>query len=628
MIKKILLLSNLKKQILLVVLDAFIIFSIIWISLLVVSDTSDSNENYSLLFFGSPLLGVLIFFYYGIYREIIRYIGFDSLWIIFKAVSVYALIWAIFAELLELQRIFELVFIANWSLTLIAIIGSRIFGRWIFTYSSSNGKPTSKNVIVYGAGSAGRQLVVALSHSSEYNPVAFIDDLPEIHNNLINGIEVFSPSNFEKLIKSKNVSVVLLAIPSISRTRRREIIKFLEPYSVLVRALPGVAEIAQGKVKIDDLHDINIKDLLGRDSVPADKSLLGLNIQDKVVMVTGAGGSIGSELCSQILLLNPKVLVLYELSEFALYEINKELNQKNTNDIKVLPFLGSVTNTIRLESIFNKLGVQTIYHAAAYKHVPIVELNTSEGVNNNIFGTLNCAQAAINSNVETFVLISSDKAVRPTNTMGATKRFSEMILQALSAHQTKTCFTMVRFGNVLGSSGSVIPLFNKQIKSGGPITVTDPNMKRYFMTISEAVELVIQAGAMGKGGDVFVLDMGELVSIKNLAEKMIHLSGLQVKSKSNPDGDIEIKYTGIRPGEKLYEELFISNNYFTTNNPKIMGSIEGMIAWKDLKIILDNLENSIIKNDHHMLRSILASSELEFKPQSEISDLLYRKKNS
>ena len=628
MIKKILLLSNLKKQILLVVLDASIIFSIIWISLLVISDTSDSNENYSLLFFVSPLLAVLIFFYYGIYREIIRYIGFDSLWVIFKAVSVYALIWAIFAELLELQRIFELVFIANWSLTLIAIMGSRVFGRWMFAYSSSNRQPTSKNVIVYGAGSAGRQLVVALSHSSEYNPVAFIDDLPEIHSNLINGIEVFSPSNFEKLIKSMKVSVVLLAIPSISRTRRREIIKFLEPYSVLVRALPGVAEIAQGKVKIDDLHDINIKDLLGRDLVPADKNVLGLNIQNKVVMVTGAGGSIGSELCSQILLLNPKVLVLYELSEFALYEIDKELNQKNTNDIKVLPFLGSVTNTIRLESIFNKLGVQTIYHAAAYKHVPIVELNTSEGINNNIFGTLNCAQAAINSNVETFVLISSDKAVRPTNTMGATKRFSEMILQALSAHQTKTCFTMVRFGNVLGSSGSVIPLFNKQIKSGGPITVTDPNMKRYFMTISEAVELVIQAGAMGKGGDVFVLDMGELVSIKNLAEKMIHLSGLQVKSKSNPDGDIEIKYTGIRPGEKLYEELFISNNYFTTNNPKIMGSIEGMIAWKDLKIILDNLENSIIKNDHHMLRSILASSELEFKPQSEISDLLYRKKNS
>jgi len=626
MIKKIILLSHLKKQILLALLDAFIICSIICIVLLVVSDTDDIFKNYSLLFFGSPLLGVLIFFYYGIYKEIIRYIGFDSLWIIFKAVSVYALIWCIFAELLELQRIFGLVFIANWSLTLIAIIGSRVFGRWFFTYSISNGQPSSKNVIVYGAGTAGRQLVIALSHASEYNPVAFVDDSTEIHNNLINGIEVFSPTNFEKLIQSKSVSVVLLAIPSISRARRREIIKFLEPYSVLVRTLPGVAEIAQGKVKIDDLHDINIKDLLGRESVPADKSLLGLNIQDKVVMVTGAGGSIGSELCSQILLLNPKVLVLYELSEFALYEIDKELNQKNTNNIQVLPFLGSVTNTIRLESIFNKLGVQTIYHAAAYKHVPIVELNTSEGVSNNIFGTLNCAQAAINSNVETFVLISSDKAVRPTNVMGATKRFSEMILQALSAHQIKTRFTMVRFGNVLGSSGSVIPLFNKQIKSGGPVTVTDPDMKRYFMTISEAVELVIQAGAMGKGGDVFVLDMGELVSIKNLAEKMIHLSGLQVKSKSNPNGDIEIKYTGIRPGEKLYEELFISNNYFATDNPKIMVSIEGMLAWEDLKIILDNLENSIIKNDHHMLRSILTSSELEFKPQSKISDLLYNQK--
>lgn len=628
MIKKIILLSHLKKQILLALLDVFIICSIICILLLVVSDTDDIFKNYSLLFFGSPLLGVLIFFYFGIYKEIIRYIGFDSLWIIFKAVSVYALIWGIFAELFELQRIFELVFIANWSLTLIAIIGSRVFGRWFFTYSISNGQPSSKNVIVYGAGAAGRQLVIALSHSSEYKPVAFVDDSPEIHNNLINGIEVFSPTNCEKLIKSKSVSVVLLAIPSISRARRREIIKFLEPYSVLVRALPGVAEIAQGKVKIDDLHDINIKDLLGRESVPADKSLLGLNIKDKVVMVTGAGGSIGSELCNQILLLNPKVLVLYELSEFALYEIDKELNQKNTNNIQVLPFLGSVTNTIRLESIFNKLGVQTIYHAAAYKHVPIVELNVSEGVNNNIFGTLNCAQAAINSNVETFVLISSDKAVRPTNVMGATKRFSEMILQALSAHQIKTRFTMVRFGNVLGSSGSVIPLFNKQIKSGGPVTVTDPDMKRYFMTISEAVELVIQAGTMGKGGDVFVLDMGKLVSIKNLAEKMIHLSGLQVKSKSNPNGDIEIKFTGIRPGEKLYEELFISNNYFATDNPKIMGSIEGMLAWKDLKIILDNLENSIIKNDHHMLLSILTSSELEFKPQSKISDLLYNQKNS
>ena len=625
MIEKILSLSHVKKKLILALLDAFIICLVALISLSIYSATSNFIDNYILLIFISPLLAVSIFIYYGLYREIIRYMSFDSLWIIFKAVSIYALLWGLCAQLFEFQYMFEAVFITNWSLTVIAIIGSRVFGKWFFSHSIGASQFAGKNVVVYGAGSAGRQLVIALSQSSEYNPVAFIDDSSEIQNNFINGIEVFSSANFEKLIKSKRVAVVLLAIPSASRARRREIIKFLEPYSILVRALPGVAEIAQGKVKIDDLHDINIKDLLGREPALSDARLLGLNIKDKVVMVTGAGGSIGSELCRQILLLNPKLLILYELSELALYQIDKELTEMNRTDVKLLSFLGSVTNTNRLEHIFKKLSVQTIYHAAAYKHVPIVELNSAEGINNNIFGTLNCAQAAINSNIETFVLISSDKAVRPTNTMGATKRFSEMILQALSINQIKTRFTMVRFGNVLGSSGSVIPLFKKQIKNGGPVTVTDPEMMRYFMTISEAVGLVIQAGAMGKGGDVFVLDMGELVSIKELAEKMIHLSGLQVKSASHPDGDIEIEYTGIRPGEKLYEELFISENYFSTNNPLIMSANEKMLAWDELIIILNELEDSIIKNDHEKLRNILISSISEFKPQSEISDLLYDK---
>jgi FlaA1/EpsC-like NDP-sugar epimerase len=625
MIEKFLSLSHVKKQVILALLDAFIICLVALISLSIYSTASNFIDNYILLIFISPLLAVSIFIYYGLYREIIRYMGFDSLWIIFKAVSIYALLWGLCAQLFEFQYMFEPVFITNWSLTVIAIIGSRVFGKWFFSHSIGTSQLSGKNVVVYGAGSAGRQLVIALSQSSEYNPVAFIDDSSEIQNNFINGIEVFSSANFEKLIKSKRVTVVLLAIPSASRARRREIIKFLEPYSILVRALPGVAEIAQGKVKIDDLHDINIKDLLGREPALSDASLLGLNIKDKVVMVTGAGGSIGSELCRQILLLNPKVLILYELSELALYQIDKELTEMNHTDVKLLSFLGSVTNTNRLEHLFKKLHVQTIYHAAAYKHVPIVELNSTEGINNNIFGTLNCAQAAINSNIETFVLISSDKAVRPTNTMGATKRFSEMILQALSINQIKTRFTMVRFGNVLGSSGSVIPLFKKQIKNGGPVTVTDPEMMRYFMTISEAVGLVIQAGAMGKGGDVFVLDMGELVNIKELAEKMIHLSGLQVKNASRPDGDIEIEYTGIRPGEKLYEELFISENYFSTNNPLIMSANEKMLAWNELKIILNELEESIIKNDHEKLRNILISSISEFKPQSEISDLLHDK---
>ena len=625
MIKNILSLSLVKKKIILILIDAFMVFLITWIVLSPHSDNISFDKNYLLLLFGAPILAILVFFYCGVYREIIRYIGFNSLWVIFKAVLIYAFIWSFLTYLLEFQSIFESVFIINWSLTVIAIVGSRTFGRWFFSNSDRNSQSSGNNVLVYGAGSAGRQLVIALTQSSEHNPVAFIDDSIEIQNNFINGIEVHSSANLEKLIKLKKISIVLLAIPSASRARRREIIKFLEPYSVLVRSLPGVSEIAQGKVKIDDLHDIDIKDLLGRELAPSDKNILGLNIKDKVVMVTGAGGSIGSELCRQIILLDPKILVLYELSEFALYQIDKELSEMSQSSVRVVSFLGSVTNSNRLEYIFKKLCVQTIYHAAAYKHVPIVELNTTEGINNNIFGTLNCAQAAISSNVETFVLISSDKAVRPTNTMGATKRFSEMILQTLSANTAKTRFTMVRFGNVLGSSGSVIPLFSKQIKNGGPVTITDSEMMRYFMTISEAVGLVIQAGAMGKGGDVFVLDMGELVSIKSLAEKMIHLSGLQVKSKSNPDGDIEIIYTGIRPGEKLYEELFISDNYFSTDNPLIMSANEETLSWSELKVVLDQLESSTIKNDHENLRNILINSISGFKPQSEISDLLYDK---
>jgi len=627
MIENILSLSHVKKQLISALLDAFIIFFVVLISLSLYSETLNPINNYILLIFISPVLAVLIFIYFGLYREIIRYMGFDSIWIIFKAVSIYTLFWTLYAQIFEFQSIFVPVFITNWSLTVIAIIGSRVFGKWFFSDSAGTSQLERKNVVVYGAGSAGRQLVIALAQSSEYSPVAFVDDSSDIQNNIIHGIEVFSAADFGKLIKSKKVTTVLLAIPSASRARRREIIKFLEPYSILVRALPGVSEIAQGKVKIDDLHDLNIKDLLGREPAPSDAMLLGLNIKNKVVLVTGAGGSIGSELCRQILLLNPKVLILYELSELALYQIDKELTEMNCTDVKLVSFLGSVTNTDRLERIFKKLSVQTIYHAAAYKHVPIVELNSTEGVHNNIFGTLNCATAAINAGIETFVLISSDKAVRPTNTMGATKRLSEMILQALSNNQDRTRFTMVRFGNVLGSSGSVIPLFKKQIKNGGPVTVTDPEMMRYFMTISEAVGLVIQAGAMGKGGDVFVLDMGELTSIKDLAKKMIHLSGLQVKSASHPDGDIEIRYTGIRPGEKLYEELFISEDYISTNNPLIMSANEKMLEWGELEKILSELEDSVLENDHKKLRKILITSVYEFRPQSEISDLLYENNN-
>jgi FlaA1/EpsC-like NDP-sugar epimerase len=384
-----------------------------------------------------------------------------------------------------------------------------------------------------------------------------------------------------------------------------------------------LTEIAQGKVKIDDLLQVSIKDLLGRKSVEPNGLLLGKNITDKTIVVTGAGGSIGSELCRQIAYLKPKALILFEINELALYSIDKELNNFSTSLFNIYPILGSVNNKKRLKNLFEHFKVDTVYHAAAYKHVPMVEFNNTEGVDNNVFGTLNCATSAIDSGVKNFVLISTDKAVRPTNTMGATKRVAELILQALSVKQNTTTFCMVRFGNVLGSSGSVIPLFKKQIIEGGPLTVTDKNIIRYFMTVTEAVELTIQAGAMGTGGDVFVLDMGKPVKIKELAEKMIQLSGLHVKDELHTDGDIEIIYTGLRAGEKLYEELLIGDNVSKTENPLIMRAKEDMINWEELKIHLDELFNSSNNYDHLKTRNTLKKIVSGFNPQGEIQDILH-----
>jgi FlaA1/EpsC-like NDP-sugar epimerase len=572
---------------------------------------------------GAPVIAIPIFMLFGLYRAIIRYIGFKALWAIVQAISLYALVWGVVGFMTAVEGIPRSVIIINWTLLLLAIGGSRMIARRLFSEISKDNNSQCKNVVIYGAGSAGRQLSIALMQSNEYNPVGFIDDVVEIQGHSINDLEIISLDNFECFIDKKGVTEVLLAIPSASRICRNEIINSLESYPVLVRSLPGVAELAQGKVKINDLREVGINDLLGRNPVTANKELLSLNITDKIVMVTGAGGSIGSELCRQILFLKPKKLILFELSEFALYTIDRELSEIGMSSVEILPILGSINNRKRLSNIFRHFGVQTIYHAAAYKHVPMVEFNNSEGVTNNVFGTLSCAQVAIDENVETFVLISTDKAVRPTNTMGTTKRFAEMILQALSVKQSGTRFTMVRFGNVLGSSGSVIPLFQKQIKDGGPVTVTDADIIRYFMTIPEAVELVIQAGAMGEGGDVFVLDMGKPIRIADLAKKMIHLSGLKVKDETNPDGDIEIKYTGLRPGEKLYEELLIGDNVSETENPMIMRAQENMLAWDDLKSIMDGLELAIEKCDQQMLRELLIKAVPEFKPQCGIEDILF-----
>ena len=579
-----------------------------------------------LLFF-APLVAIPIFIKFGLYRAIVRYIGFKALWVIVQAVTLYALVWGVIALLSGVQGVPRSVVLINWILGMLLIGGSRIIGRWWFSDKKSysvNAFDKRKNVLVYGAGSAGIQLATALTYSQELNPIAFIDDEPTLSNHQIMGLKVYSSNNLGELVASMKIEEVLLAIPSASRDRRNEIINNLEPYPVLVRTVPGVSELAQGKLKINDLNVVSINDLLGRDPVPPNQNYLRADITNKVVMITGAGGSIGSELCRQIIQLQPKKIVLFEQNEFSLYTIDQELIQKNLK-IDIAPILGSVLDSKQVERVCKTFSVQTIYHAAAYKHVPMIELNNFSGIENNIFGTLSCAEAAVLSNVDTFVLISTDKAVRPTNIMGATKRFSEMILQALSKkyNDKATNFSMVRFGNVLDSSGSVIPLFNKQIKEGGPVTVTDPAIIRYFMTIPEAAQLVIQAGAMSKGGDVFVLDMGEPVKILNLAKKMIHLSGLNVKDSNNPNGDIEILFTGLRPGEKLYEELLIGDSVLETEHQLILRSNEEMLPWSDLKLILKKLKTSVDKQNLEGARQALIEAVPGYKPQGDINDLMY-----
>ena len=631
MINRMIGLSRINKQLIMLFVDSVILVLILLASFSIrLGHWYFPQSDLIWVIFGAPVVASIIFVRFGLYRAVIRYVGFKALWSIVQAVSLYALVWGVIGFMVAVDGIPRSVILINWALSLLAIGGFRFVARWLLTRdgnlkSSAQSGANCKKVLVYGAGDAGIQLVSALVHSSEYKPVGFIDDLKELQGHQITGLNVYSIDVIEGVISKLNVDEVLIAMPSASRTKRLDIINTLESYPVLVRMLPGVSELAQGKVSIDDLREVSIKDLLGRDVVEPNTELLSRNITSKAIVVTGAGGSIGSELCRQIVLLKPKALILYEMSELALYSIEKELASMGAHAIDVYPILGSVNNSARLNKVFRQFSVDTIYHAAAYKHVPMVEFNNTEGVDNNIFGTLNCAQAAIDSSVETFVLISTDKAVHPTNTMGATKRSAELVLQALSAKQDTTKFSMVRFGNVLGSSGSVIPLFKHQIKVGGPVTVTDKNMIRYFMTIPEAVELVIQAGAMGTGGDVFVLDMGKPVRIDDLAKKMIHLSGLEVKDESHPEGDIEIKYTGLRPGEKLYEELLIGDNVSETDNPLIMRAEEEMLAWDELKPVLNDLNRAVKNCNQEVLRELLIQIVPSFKPQCEITDVLYKK---
>ena len=609
-------LSRRNKQLIMVVFDAVAIIIILYASFwtrLGYFFSLSGNIDLLIMIYAAPFMAIPVFKSFGLYREVIRYVNSRALWRIIQAATVYGIAWGliVFMARIDIATNFAVprsVILINIGLIILVIGGSRFFARWLLV-----GKVNSNRVVIYGAGSAGRQLSTALIQSRELYPVAFIDDSIEIIGHSINGIKVISPDSLETLINKQNIKEVLIAMPSLSRSRHREIINFLEPYPVIVRLLPGVSELAQGKIKVNDLLEIDLKDLLGRKLVKPNKELFRMNISDKVVMVSGAGGSIGSELSRQVLLLKPKKLVLYEISESSLYQIEQELKDINISNIEIYPVIGSVSDKKRAINICEFYGVQTLYHAAAYKHVPLVEYNQSQGVLNNTKGTMLLAEAAIASNVETFVLISTDKAVRPTNFMGASKRAAEIVLQALSELSHNTCFTMVRFGNVLDSSGSVIPLFKKQIKAGGPVTVTHAEVVRYFMTIPEAVELVIQAGAMAKGGEVFVLDMGDPIRIYDLAVKMINLSGLKVLDENNPDGDIEIKYTGLRPGEKLYEELLVGGNFSLTSNKLIMRSEEDMITWDKLEPMLSelykNAENSEVKKIYNSLKKIVPEFE-------------------
>lgn len=638
--------------------DVLLIWTALWLSFAVrLGDLFAAKplSGHSWLFLLAPLIALPIFIRLGMYRAVMRYVGNEALISIAKAVSLSALVLALAVywyrgptALVPRSMVFN-----YWWLSLLLLGGLRLAMRQYFSGSWFEGGDSAvftnrsrlTRVAVYGAGAAGNQLVAALRIGQAMRPVAFIDDDPGIANRTIAGLRVYTPKHIQQMVNETGAEEILLALPSASRVRRRQILEALESYPLHVRSIPGFMDLASGRVKVEDVQEVDVADLLGRDPVPPKQALLERCISAQVVMVTGAGGSIGSELCRQIIASGPTVLILFEQSEFNLYSIHSELEGRIRREsllVRVVPILGSVRDADRLLDVMRTWHVNTVYHAAAYKHVPMVEYNVNEGVLNNVLGTLQAAQAAIKAKVRNFVLISTDKAVRPTNMMGGTKRLAELVLQALSrepdplllyddqslVYANNTCFTMVRFGNVLGSSGSVIPLFHQQIRRGGPVTVTHPNITRYFMTIPEAAQLVVQAGAMGEGGDVFVLDMGEPVKIASLAEKMIHLSGLSVRSEQNPQGDISIEFTGLRPGEKLYEELLIGGGVRPTEHPMIMRADEEYLPWATLRGQLDNLFGAVQCNDVESARQLLRHVVTGYAPENEIVDLAYRQRSA
>ncbi|KPG92503.1 hypothetical protein AEQ67_26840 [Pseudomonas sp. RIT-PI-q] len=646
-----------RKRVLQVIADIVLVWVALWMSFVVrlgLDEMINPLTQHFWLFLTAPAIAIPLFVRFGLYRAVMRYFGNDALIAIIKAVSLSALILGVAVYWYSNHQFVvpRSIIFNYWWLSLIMVGGLRLAMRQYFLgdwFAAAQHVPFTNRddglpkVAIFGAGAAGNQLVAALRMGRIMRPVAFIDDDSSIANRVISGLQVYKPKHIQQMIDETGAQEILLAIPSATRGRRREILGFLEDFPLHVRSVPGFMDLASGRVKVDDIQEVDIADLLGRDAVPAQGDLLEHCIKGKSVLVTGAGGSIGSELCRQILALHPTTLLLFEHGEFNLYSIFSELEQRIAREslsVRILPILGSVRNPEKLLDVMKTWHVDTVYHAAAYKHVPMVEHNIAEGVLNNVIGTLNTAQAALKAGVANFVLISTDKAVRPTNVMGSTKRLAELTLQALSrelapvlfgdttnvSRVNKTRFTMVRFGNVLGSSGSVIPLFHKQIKSGGPLTVTHPKITRYFMTIPEAAQLVIQAGSMGQGGDVFVLDMGEPVKIVELAEKMIHLSGLSVRSEKNKQGDISIEFTGLRPGEKLYEELLIGDNVAATQHPMIMSANEDHLPWDMLKVKLTELLSAVEQDDYTRVRQLLRETVSGYTPDGDIVDWIYQQR--
>jgi FlaA1/EpsC-like NDP-sugar epimerase len=576
----------------------------------------------------SVAIAIPLFVTHGFYRVIFRHANLVAVSMVARAFLLYWVIYAAIITVVGIPGIPRTVGIIQPLLLIVGVGLTRAIAHyWLGgAYHQILRRASLPKALIYGSGDAGRQLAMAMIGSTELRVVGFLDDDTRLQGHVLHGLKIHDPQDLQAIAHDNGVSTVLLALPSISRHRRNEILAAVKAAKVAVRTLPSMTDLAQGKVTVSDLRELDIEDLLGRDPVPPNEILISRNIFEKVVLVTGAGGSIGSELSRQIVDVGPKRLILLEQSEFALYQIHAELERRlqnrdsnqNRGPMDLVAVLGSVQDGRHMTEVMTQFQPDTVYHAAAYKHVPLVEDNPTEGIKNNVFGTMTTAKAALAANVSDFVLISTDKAVRPTNVMGASKRLAEMVLQAMAAQHTgsnkSTRFSMVRFGNVLGSSGSVVPKFRQQIRDGGPVTVTDPEVTRYFMTIPEAAQLVIQAGAMAKGGDVYVLDMGESVKIIDLARRMIDLSGLTLKTPANPNGDIEIEITGLRPGEKLYEELLIGDNPQSTTHPRIMRANEEYLSWPILKAKLDTLADHIEDNDRETIKGLLQELVSGYQP--------------